>query len=225
VTPVVTPTNTANLASAASLDLYWIPLGAGTPVVRASGRLYEALRAAIDRRPRADLYHAALIAMVENTPICVEVAPVPDEDGANQRGVVAQGAVGSRLLGRWRVFRYEVRRWRDGTIPDLVHAVQSVRLSTEAATIGTVLDSLATVPVHVWGRDEIGAHDMWNSNSVVSWALSSAGLLDRAGSPPRHGRAPGWQAGIIAATATTRQLAPGVGRSSQSTQSLPSSAT
>lgn len=35
------------------------------------------------------------------------------------RGVVAQGAVGSRRARSLRFLRYEVRRWRDGVIPDV----------------------------------------------------------------------------------------------------------
>ena len=37
------------------IDLYWLPLGAGGWFVRLNGRVYEALMAARDRRPRADL--------------------------------------------------------------------------------------------------------------------------------------------------------------------------
>ena len=44
------------------VDLYWIPLGAGAggAVVRWSGRLYEAVAAALARRPRCNLFHSAL---------------------------------------------------------------------------------------------------------------------------------------------------------------------
>ena len=54
------------------------------------------------------------------------MAPIRDADGA-QRGVVAEGAVGSRWARRFRIFRYEVRRWRDGVIPDVDEAVESPR--------------------------------------------------------------------------------------------------
>ena len=40
---------------AAAVDLYWIPLGAGGNVVRLSGKLYEALEALVEHRPRRDL--------------------------------------------------------------------------------------------------------------------------------------------------------------------------
>ena len=32
------------------------------------------------------------------------------------------------------------------------------------------------VPTPVWGRDELGTGDMWNSNSVISWAIACGGL-------------------------------------------------
>ena len=37
----------------------------------------------------------------------------------NQRGVVAEGAVGSSWAGRFRIFRYEIRLWPNGHIPDV----------------------------------------------------------------------------------------------------------
>ena len=44
-----------------AVDLYWIPMGAGTPVARRCGRWFEVLCAARDRRSRCDLYHSALV--------------------------------------------------------------------------------------------------------------------------------------------------------------------
>ena len=179
------------------LALYWVPLGAGQHVVRLSGRLYEAVVAAIGRRPRRALYHAALVARSGGSEIIVEVAPVPDGDGRVGRGVVAEGVVGDRRLGRWRVFRYEVRRWTGGVIPDLPHAVDSpVIVTTARDEITAALDRLAEVPTPVWGRDELGLGEMWNSNSVVAWTLASIGLETATLSPPDGGRAPGWHAGL-----------------------------
>lgn len=180
------------------LELYWIPLGAGQVVVRCSGWVYECLVAASERRPRRRLYHAAMVAGVDGRTVTVEVAPVPDDDGG-ARGAVAGGPVGSRVLGRWRLFRYEVRRWDGGTIPDLRWAVGGpVRLTDDPSTTRRVLEVVGDVPPLVWGRDELDVGDMWNSNSVVSAALARTGLLERAGAPPRGGRAPGWSAGAEA---------------------------
>jgi len=40
----------------ASIDLYWLPLGAGGNFVRLNGRIYEALKAYHERRRSLDLY-------------------------------------------------------------------------------------------------------------------------------------------------------------------------
>ena len=186
--------------AASGLDLYWIPLGADARVVRTSGRIYEACAAWAQRRPRRPLYHSALIANLPEGCYCMEMTPIPRGGDSAERGVVGEGAVGTRLLRRLRVFRYELRCWLDGTIPDLAYAVDSpVRISADVAVIRHVIALLGEVPTPVWGRDELHAGEMWNSNSVISWMLDQAGVLDRAGMPPRAGRAPGWDAGVLVA--------------------------
>ena len=96
------------------------------PSLRSTGRGRQ-------HRERADLYHSALIVRLAGARVAIEMAPVwavrePD------RGVVAEGPVGLRTWGRYRLFRYEVRCWRAGTIPDLAAAVDSPRrVSTDAA--------------------------------------------------------------------------------------------
>lgn len=189
----------------ARLELYWIPLGAGTGVgahvVRTSGRTYERLVALGQRRSPRPLFHAALVAETAERGRCVvEMTPIPRRDGFDDRGVVTRGAVGSRLLGRARIFRYEIRCWPNGTIPDIGEAVDSpVLISADPDEVARLLDVLPHVPAGVWGRDEAQAGEMWNSNSVVAWSLERAGVADRAGLPPKHGRAPGWDAGIVVA--------------------------
>jgi hypothetical protein len=183
----------------AAVDLYWIPLGAGNRCVRLNGWVYEAVAAAAQRRPRGGLFHSALVVEVDGERHAIEVAPSPDDDLAG-RGVVATGAVGSAALGRARLFRYEVRRWRYGTIPDLGDAVGgAVRLTSDPASADRVLQLLPAVPTPVWGRDELRAGEMWNCNSVIAWALSRAGLSAEDLAPPRGGRAPGWNAGLVIA--------------------------
>lgn len=190
--------------TAARLDLYWIPLGAGARVVQCSGRLYESICARRQRRNRCDLYHSALIATTAAGAYTIEMTPTPDERGRAERGVVAEGVVGSRLLRSMRVFRYEIRCWRDGVVPDLGYAVGSpVTISEDEDVVKAVLDLVPEVPTLVWGRDEVHAGEMWNSNSVVSWVLDLAGVSDAAGRPPAGGRAPGWDAGLLAARGTT----------------------
>jgi hypothetical protein len=183
-----------------SVDLSWIPLGAGSPVVELCGRMFEAISARLHRRAASDLYHAALEVSLPSGRFTIEQAPVPDADGA-ARGVVAVGSVGVRAAGRWRLFRYEVRCWPDGVIPDLCHAVNSpIRLSIDEAVATRILDVLPTIPTPVWGRDEAGVGDMWNSNSVIAWALTRSGIDASSLVPPAGGRAPGWHAGCVVAS-------------------------
>ena len=184
----------------AALDLYWIPLGAGAHVVRASGMGYERLSALVQHRSPQDLYHSALVAVVDGVSVVIEMTPIPDTRGPMDRGVVAEGPVGWRPAGRLRLFRYEIRRWSGGIIPDLDSAVGSpVQLTSEAALVNQALALVPSVPTPVWGRDELGTGEMWNSNSVVAWVLTRTGLHANACQPPNHGRAPGWDAGVTVA--------------------------
>ena len=197
------------MASAPALgvvDLYWIPLGAGGHVVRLNGRVYEAIKASIEHRPRCALYHTALEVGVPDGRFVIESAPIRDERG-RERGVVAEGPVGTKRAGRFRLFRYEIRRWRGGSIPDANEAVSSpVRVANSLAQAQQVLDLVPSVPTPVWGRDELGTGDMWNSNSLISWLLARAGVDTQQFQPPSAGRAPGWDAGLEIAR---REMGPG----------------
>jgi hypothetical protein len=128
------------------------------------------------------------------------IEQAPARPGGTRRGVVAQGAVGARAAGRFQLFRYEVRRWRDGVIPDVAEAVESPRcLSSDLDSARRLLDLVPRVPTPVWGRDELHTGEMWNSNSVISWLIARSGLAVESIQPPPGGRAPGWQAGIVVA--------------------------
>jgi hypothetical protein len=193
--------NAARTTSAddAHVDLYWLPLGAGGRFVRANGRLFEAVVARHEKRPVCDLYHSALEIQVADARFVVEMTPAWGSDVAD-RGVACQGAVGARWLGRSRYFRYEVRRWRDGVIPDLAEAVDSPRrVSTDIGQAQQLLDLVPAFPTEIWGRDHLGTGDMWNSNSLTSWLLASVDLDLEQIRPPRGGRAPGWNAGVAVA--------------------------
>jgi hypothetical protein len=72
----------------ATVRLYWIPLGAGGHCVRFNGRVFEAIEAARRRRPRCDLYHAALVVELDGDPYTIEVAPSPNADEVS-RGAVS----------------------------------------------------------------------------------------------------------------------------------------
>ena len=191
----------------ASVDLYWLPLGAGGHSVRLNGRIFESVAARLARRERCDLYHSALEVRVPEGRFVIEQAPMRPGDTA-RRGVVAQGAVGTRAAGLFRLFRYEVRRWGNGVIPDVAEAVESPeRLSTDPAFARRLLGLAPQVPTPVWGRDELHAGEMWNSNSVISWLLTRSGLDGDCVHPPAHGRAPGWGAGVAIARRQQAQLA------------------
>jgi hypothetical protein len=179
------------------IDLYWLPLGAGGWFVRRNGRIYEAIVARREHRRPLDLYHSALEVRVPEGRFVIENAwPIPDADGAS-RGVMVEGPVGGTVLARFRAFRYEVRCWRDGSIPDVAEAVASPqRLSDDPDMGRQLLDLVRLVPPLTWGRDQIGAGDMWNSNSTVSWLLAASGLPAERIHPPAGGRAPGWRAGL-----------------------------
>jgi hypothetical protein len=167
--------------------------------VRWNGRLYEAVKAALDGRPRYALYHSALQVHLGQQTYVIEQAPEPDLSG-DRRGVVAEGPVGARWAGRFRIFRYEVRVWAGGNIPDVTEAVDSPRrLSSDPRQARRVIDVAPTIPTPVWGRDELGTGEMWNSNSVIAWMLTASGIDARSVAPPPHGRAPGWNAGVAVA--------------------------
>jgi hypothetical protein len=185
--------------SDACIDLYWLPLGAGGHCVRMNGRAFEAVAARLERRTSCDLYHSALVVRTPEGRFVIEQAPVRRGDGS-ERGVVGEGAVGSRWAGRFRIFRYELRRWRDGAIPDVAEAVDSPRrLTGDVRLAQRILELVPAVPTPVWGRDELRAGEMWNSNSVVAWLLARSGLPAEEIRPPSGGRAPGWRAGLVVA--------------------------
>ena len=182
-----------------SVDLYWLPLGAGGHSVRLNGRAFEAGLARLEKRPAKDLYHSALVVNVPEGEFVIEQAPVRDGNGA-LRGVVAEGAVGTRWARRLRILRYEIRRWRMGVIADVIEAVDSPqRLTDDLSLARRVLELVPDVPTPVWGRDELQAGEMWNSNSLISYLIARSGLDVDSVHLPANGRAPGWDAGLVVA--------------------------
>jgi len=184
--------------SSITVDLYWIPVGAGTRFVRSNAWVFEAISATVQHRTRCDLYHSALVVTVPEGRVTIEMTPIPDDRGA-ERGVVAEGPVGMRWAGRLRPFRYEIRRWYGGVIPDAEHATGGpVRVGDDPDTARRLIDIVPAVPTLIWGRDELRVGDMWNSNSVVAWLLARSGIDVGPVRPPQGGRAPGWHAGLVA---------------------------
>jgi hypothetical protein len=185
--------------SVGSVDLYWLPLGAGGRCVRLNGVLYESVAGRLAHREPQALYHSALEARLDDDRFVVEMAPAWNTP-AKDRGVVAEGPVGLSCLGRSRFFRYEVRRWLGGRIPDVAEAVQSPRrMSSDPSIARHLLALVPDFPTYTWGADEQRTGDMWNSNSLVSWLLAMSGHDLAVVGPPPGGRAPGWSAGLVVA--------------------------
>lgn len=178
--------------------LHWIPLGAGSSVVPHCGRAYEAVCAVREHRTRRQLVHAALTVEQDGLVHTVEQAPAW-ADRHTDRGVRMTGPVGLRWLGRFRLFRYEIRCWPGGTIPDLDRALAHTEIPSDPTRTSALIELAGEVPMHTWGRDEIGVGDMWNSNSVIAWLLVRSGHDLTSLRPPAGCRAPGWRAGLVAA--------------------------
>ncbi|MCZ7577731.1 MAG: hypothetical protein M5U18_12055 [Dehalococcoidia bacterium] len=181
------------------VDLYWLPVGAGTSrFQQASLRLWEAVEAARARRARMRLLHSALklstgagaVYTLELTPAFIGGETEP----------LATGPVGFRGAGRFCLFRYQLRCLPGERLPDEEWAVGlPTRLSDDCEVVRRVLDLGPSVPRHVWGRRVAGTREMWTSDSVISWLLVRAGIDLANIAPPAGGRAPGWYAGLAIA--------------------------
>lgn len=187
------------------IHIHWLPLGAGgAPVVRLSGEAYERLAARRSHRDPHPLYHSALEVGLHDATWTIEMAPAWSCSDP-RRGVVANGPVGSRLLGLSRWFQYEVRCWQDGPVPEAAYRTRGpVNVPTDSARVSHLLQLVNCVPTPVWGRDELCTGEMWNSNSLVAWLLSGSGHAIGMLRPPANGRAPGWDAGVRLAPSPAR---------------------
>lgn len=165
--------------------------------MRLNGRIYEAITAWRGGRRRSALLHTALrVHVPEGTFVIETVWPSPDDRTA-ERGVAMEGPVGHPMLARSRLFRYEVRRWRNGKIPDGDDAIGGPRrVTNDPVAARRLLDAVPSVPPLTWGRDEEAAGEMWNSNSVIAWLLALSGVPVVELSAPKGSRAPGWDAGV-----------------------------
>jgi hypothetical protein len=182
-----------------AVDLYWLPLGAGGHSVRFNGRVFEFVASRLGHRPVCGLYHSALTVQLPGGRFVIEMTPIRTIDDP-RRVAAATGAVGSQWAGHLRVFRYEACCWSEGAIPDADEAVDSPqRLTDDPERAHRVLELVSDLPAPVWGRDELGTGEMWNSNSVTAWLIARSGLDAESIHPPPGGRAPGWDAGCIVA--------------------------
>ncbi|MCX6501752.1 MAG: hypothetical protein NT132_04995 [Microbacterium sp.] len=180
------------------IELWWLPVGAGGHVVIHTSAWWEHLQARRERRSPQPLYHAALEVFQGGHRHLIEMTPAWSAP-VHERGVVATGPVGARWLGFSRFFRYEVRCWADGILPDREWAVASpATFPLASGTAEALIARVGRIPAYTWGRDALGCGDMWNSNSLASWLLLTAGIDAERVVPPSGGRAPGWRAGLVA---------------------------
>ncbi|MBD0860667.1 hypothetical protein IA539_05530 [Gordonia sp. zg691] len=181
--------------------LWWLPVGAGGRVVVRTSGWWESVSARREHRRPRQLFHSALEVRVGETNHVIEMAPawgVPP----GERGVVATGSVGLANLGWCPLFRYEVRCWAGGMIPDREWAVDGpVAWSVGEEVASALVRMVGDVPRFTWGRDALGVGDMWNSNSLIAWLLERSGIDAASVHPPGGGGAPGWRAGVAAAKA------------------------
>ena len=185
-------------------DLWWLPVGAGGVIVAHTSRWWELMSAWRDHRTPLQLVHAALEVLTGGERYVIEMTPQWGQP-RTASGVVATGPVGRPALGRFRMFRYVVRAWPNGVLPDRAYAVAaptSIPLGRTQAQ--GLLDTLPDVPLHTWGRAVPPSTDMWNSNSLIAWALRRAGVDAGTLAPPAGCRAPGWAAGLAAGTRQRR---------------------
>jgi hypothetical protein len=117
----------------------------------------------------------------------IEQTPVPDLSGT-RRGVVAGGAVGSRGLGRFRIFHYEIRVWLGGHIPDVAEAVESPRRLASDEERAPPFSRASTAAAASWSR--------WMSDDMPpprrrlgTLARGAAGAAPRATASPTQSAA------------------------------------
>ena len=169
--------------------------------MRGSGRVYEALAATRRHRERLDLYHSALIVQSGRAhAYAIEMAPVwavRDLD----RGVISEGPVGSRSWGRYRLFRYEIRCWRDGTIPDAAAAVDSPDASAPTRPGPAECSSSCRPSPSLPGAATSSHRRDVELQLADRLAARPKRPRHRAArfQPPVGGRAPGWSAGLVVA--------------------------
>jgi len=96
-------------------------------------------------------------------------------------------AAPAAAVGVWGVFVAPRARWPVSS---------PVRVANDVTRGPSILELVPSVPMLVWGRDDLRTGDMWNSNSLISWLLARGGVEVSTLQPPAGGRAPGWHAGL-----------------------------
>jgi hypothetical protein len=98
-----------------------------------------------------------MVALTQKEDIITAINLYCRPSDGSAHGVVGEGAVGARAAGRFRLFRYEVRRWRDGVIPDVAEAVESPqRLITNFLSSFSLVEARPPRSLHEWKRGSLG---------------------------------------------------------------------
>lgn len=181
------PAERCQQMSQALVRLWWLPVGAGGHVVTRTSRWWERWRAMREKRPPQQLFHSALEVTTDGSRYAIEMTPAWGQ-GSGPRGVVATGPVGLRSLGALRLFRYEVRCWRSGEIPDLAYApAPPVDLRVTSGCAGDLITRVAEVPRLVWGAKSARRRHV---ELQLPHLLAAANLGARRRGPPASRR---WQ--------------------------------
>jgi hypothetical protein len=162
------------------IDLYWLPVGAGTHFQRFSLILYEGMAARLARRKRATLLHAALKIGRGDQYFTLEVTPAPADP--NTRHEVT-GPVGVRGADKLRLFRYQVCLREGDTLPDEEWAVvPALRLSEDSETVATAFARrLASTPGSRCPCFDRGSATFPRPHTNSSWLLPTR---DQSETPP-----------------------------------------
>jgi hypothetical protein len=162
---------------------------------------WERLRALKAGRSPRELLHVALeVQLDSSTKFVIELVPAGFGPARTSTGVVGNGPILSRALGWMRMFQYEIRRWKNGVVEakDKSTRPPSTYVITRDQAL-QIIDGASRAPRHPWGQDVLGNGDMWNSNSLVSFVLVSAGMDPAAIEPPASADWPGWDTGVALA--------------------------
>ncbi len=195
-------TNTVPAAPDGSVELYWIPVGAGTRFQEFSLAVYERVASFLARREPATLLHAGLKLRAHGRTCTLETMPSPPGPNTNHE---VTGPVGVRGADRLRLFRYQVCVRETSALPDEEWAVAPPVRVGDGGTAVKILALAKEVPAYTWGRRRKGHPEMWTSDSCVSWLLLQAGIDAGEIAVPAGCRAPGWFAGIAEARAPSNR--------------------
>jgi hypothetical protein len=171
----------------ASIELYWLPLGAGGWFVRLNGRIWEAIHAQRKHRRPLDLYHTALIVRVPEGRFVVENCwPIPNADGpAPQRA--GGGAGVEPPAGPLADVRYESAAGETASSPNAGEAVASPQLLSQDSVVAhRLLDLVGSLPNPVWGPAKNLTPPMVLSVGGPT-TLIAPGQLDNAGGAETKG--------------------------------------